>query len=252
MKKYSIRIVGAVFILAALALMFLSPWIRFDSTSRKEMRSLNSQISVDLNNIEDTLLEDRDLRADLKDNDLPSSKTQITEQIRELKTFFKELLDSEISLQELMHISQVMPAYISDAQKFLDTDLAAETVFENTEQLDYEDAEDIVDTLNSYRTVFDWLHTLMLCFIVVGIAAAVAHCLNWVRFIKYIFLAMVAALVIALYIAIPIVSDLMRLETTLTGDASNLSMSVTAMPIITLALLLVPIVLDIIFERKHK
>ena len=87
MKKYVIRIVGALCILSAMALLFLLPCVQLDGVSRKELRTMREDVTGVLEQGAESLYAwlDSDMKDDLKDYDLPSTKAGIKKRFREAK-----------------------------------------------------------------------------------------------------------------------------------------------------------------------
>ena len=258
MKKLFIRIAGSACILAALAAMLFPTWVQIDGISRKDVRTTRNGLVTGLENAEETLLRVLDgeyadqYKDDLKDNDLPSRKSQIKKSFKETETLIKELVNTEISLKEVLWVAVEAPGYIKDTENFLSTDYCASMVFSVFEQpqVYQEFVQDVVDEANAYTGIMIAAAILLIMLIILGCAAAVTHSMDRLRFLKYIFMSALAVVVIGLLIALPIITEIVQ-------DVSDpmmeeMKLTVTALPFIAVLLAAVPVVLDIVFERKKQ
>lgn len=255
MKKILIRILGALFILGAVFIMFSTPWVKVDGIKRSEIKDLREVIDEDLNTTQETILylvEDEDFKDDMKDYDLPVSKAKIKERIKTTRTLSKNLLDMEISLQDLTTMSFQLPGLIRDTDNLLSTEYVADIVITDSQLMEQEDLEDLVESVEDFSLIFYLMGVLIIILVVLGVASAVTHCLNGGRFIKYIYLVFIVMLVVGLCVTLPMISEIIQSEDTFIEALEDMSLVVTPMPFIAVALMIVPIVLDIIFERKNK
>ena len=256
MKKILIRILGALFLLGAVFIMFATPWLQINDIKKKDLREFRELINAELDMTQETLTEmveyDEDYEYDLKDNDLPSQKGAIKRRIKDVRSLMESLLDAKISLQDVTLLSFKAPGLIEDTDNFLATEYAAEVIFEQSELVVAEDVEDPLDSVGDFAMVFYLVGACVVLLVVLGVVSAVCHCLNKARFIKYIYIAFMVLLVVGLCVALPMISDIIQNEGTLTEGAEDVTIGITAMPFIAVVLTFVPVVLDIIFERKNK
>lgn len=255
MKKIFARIVGSICILAVLLTLFLSAWVTIKDVSRKDLKQYRNQLITDLETVEQRLIlrisvPHSDIKEDLKDNDLPATKTAIKNRVEEVKAIIEELLDTDISLKEVFVLTSKAPRYIEDTGNMLDISACADMVFKATELAAQDEVETIVEEADSLKGAFVAATIFFIVLIVLGCASAVTHSLNKVRFLKYIFLSLVLLLVVGVSIGVPVVNDLIQNEIYLLSGFEDVSLAVTAMPYICIALALIPVILDIIFERK--
>ena len=255
MKKILIRILGALCILGAIFIMFSTSWVKIDGIKRSEIKEFRSIISDDLEMTQSVLLElseDEDGKDDLQDNDLPYTKGKIKSRIKTVDNLTQSLLDLEISFQDITTLSFTAPGLINDLDNFLSTEYASDIIFEESQLVVAEDIEDTLESVEDFSLLFYLIGALIVLLVVLGIASAVTHCLNRARFIKYIYLAFVILLVVGLCVTLPMITEIIQSEGTLTEGSEDMALAITPMPFISAALMVVPIVLDIIFERKNK
>ena len=258
MRKLFIRIAGSVCVLAALAVMLFPTWVQIDGISRKDVRTTRNGLVTGLEYAETTLLRALDgeyadrYQDDLKDNDLPSRKSQIKKSFRETETLIKELVNTEISLREALWVAVEAPGYIKNTENFLSTDYCASTVFSVFEQPEVyqEFVQDMVDEASAYTGIMIVAVILLIMLIALGCAVAVTYSMDRLRFLKYIFISALAVMVVGLLIALPIITEIVQ-------DVSDpmmeeMKLTVTAMPFMSVLLAAVPVVLDIIFKRKKQ
>lgn len=257
MKKLLIRLAGALFILASLAALILPTCIKVEEVSKKDFRECREEVTADLQTIENRLVaglewNNSPLKDDLKDNDLPSTKSSIKKRMKDAESLAKELVNPELSLKEVLSITGKAPKYIKDTENFLDTTYCADYVFEVSELMAYEHIEDAVDGISSLRGVFVVITAFFVIFAALGVASAVTHCFNKVRYLKYIFLVFLILIVVGMSVAVPALNDVLQDEVELERRFQDMTLRVTVMPYISVALMIIPVVLDIIFERKNK
>lgn len=257
MKKILIRIVGSLCILASLAVLFLVPSVKLEDVSRKDLRTYRKTLTGDLELVQETLLytlsdylSKDDLQDDLQDCDLPSSKTQIKNRFSETKNLLTKLLDEEISLKELMDLSMKAPRYIDDTENLLETNYAAELIFETSEIVYIEDVEDVIEVADDLKMLFWGILIFFFSVIAFGVVAAVTHSLPWLRFIKYFFLFMLVLTVVIISVGVPLLNELIQDEFTLAEELEDMTLAASILPYTAILLAIVPVVLDIIFERK--
>ena len=255
MKKILVRIIGAIFLLAAVFVMFATPWLQINDINRKELREFRAIATEDLEMTQDILLEgiemSEDFEDDLKDNDLPYSKGKIKSRIKDVDGLLKSLADTEISFQEVTSLAFTAPGLIADTENFLETEVSA-YIFEESQLVTTEDIDEVLDNMMGLDIVFYLVGAVIILFVALGVVSAITHCLNKARFIKYIYIVFLVLLVVGLCVVLPMVSDIIQSEGNFTEGAEDISLGITVMPFIAVALTVVPVVLDIIFERKNK
>lgn len=279
MKKYLIRVIGALCILGAAALMFLTPWATMDGIARKDLRKNREDISNFLEcarkNYVD-LLDDEDFKDDMKDADLPSSNSKAKALFRKIENISTNLLDNEISLMEVMKLSWNFPGILKTAENLADSG-SAETFFacttydyydysysytrEEGMRYGYMNAEDYIDGIEEASDALSGVSVLFYAvagvfglILLLAVLAAATHILNKFRWVKYLFLAFLVLLVAGSCVLFPMVSEVLgdSLESLPTLSGETLSLSIAVTPFIAVALMIVPIVLDIKFERKKQ
>lgn len=276
MKKYIIRIIGALCILGAITLLFMSPFMEITGVKRSDMRELREDTEELLEGvsqmIQDRVSYDEDFEDDLKDNDFPYKKSAIKKRFKEVEGLATELLNDKISIYELAVIAAKAPGIVKDVGNLLNTDggdyvisaitqNAMEKVreenpdayFDDEDILEYKknmkaDAEDAVALLSALSIAFIGLVVLLALIVLLAVISAVTHVCNKKRGLKYVVLVIMLILVIGGTVAGPLVSKLVDLQKPF--DDAGLQMAI--MPYVALVLMFVPVVLDIIFERKNK
>lgn len=275
--KYLWRIVGALCILGAIALLFISPLIKIDGIKSKEFRVIREDLTGAVDTLEEeclNALEYDDFKDELKDNDLPYTKSDLKTQFSNMKSLIKELLDDTISLQEVTQLSLKAPKLIKNLSNWVESDVFDESMYLVVDYLAYEgnnaigpnevldeeayaddlknSIEETVDMLPEVSAIFTILLVLLVLMALLTVGSAVTHVCNKGRWLKYILLVVVAALVIGSAVALPMVSQLIDVEA-LAGDMldiDEIGLSVAIAPFVSLVILFVPVVLDIVFERK--
>jgi predicted tellurium resistance membrane protein TerC len=275
-KKYIIRIIGALCILGAITLLFMSPFMEITGVKRADMREFREDTEKLLEGVSQTIQDrvsyDEDFEDDLKDNNFPSKKSAIKKRFKEVEELATELLNDKISIHELAVISAKAPGIVKDVGNLLNTkggDYVINAITQNAmEQVREEnpdayfgdeeireykknmqaDAEDAVALLSALSIAFIGLAVLLALIVLLAVISAVTHVCNKKRGLKYVVLVIMLILVIGGTVAGPLVSNLVELQKPF--DDAGLQMAI--MPYVALALMFVPIVLDIIFERKNK
>ena len=276
MKKYLIRIIGALCILGAITLLFLSPFMEITGIKRADLRDFREDAEALLDGVSQTMQDrvayDEDFEEDLKDNDFPYKKSEIKKRFKEVEELATELLNNKISIHELLVISVKAPGIVKDFGNLLNTDggdyvinAIAESgmeqvreenpdaYFDDSDITEYKktirgDAEDAVALLSALSIAFIGLAVVLALIVLLAVISAVTHVCNKKRGMKYIVLAIVLILVVGGTVAGPLVSNLVDLNEPFTD--AGLQMAI--MPYVALALMFVPVILDIIFERKNK
>ena len=132
MKKYIIRIIGALCIIGAVAAMFLLSWFKIDGIKRSDLRNLRDDTCGVIKYVGDSFVEkvsvDDNFSEELKDNDLPSSRSAVKKQFREIGDLLEGLLDENISLQEVLTLSIKAPGIIEDAENLVDSSVGASLI----------------------------------------------------------------------------------------------------------------------------
>ncbi len=282
MKKYLIRIIGSLCILGSAVLMFVPGWIQAKGVDRRELRNMRADVSGICSEVADRLLYriemDDDFKDELKDYDLPYSQGRIKARFREIEDLTDELLNSTVSLEELFILSAKAPSIMQDMENLLDSD-GADIFFDaaayytlykgshaiydpsdnyNQELVDYnaeaiEDAtQDAVDVISEFSFLLIVPAMVISLILTLAAASAVTHICNKGRGLKYVFgvilIVMVAGICVALSLTSNMIADLLAAAPAF----EDMKLSITAAPFFAIALMLVPGVLDIVFERKKK
>lgn len=257
MKKIIIRLVGALCILAAVAMMFLTTWVQIEDVKRQDMRQLRTQLTDDLAVAEETMLACREsYKEDLKEYGLPTTSGKIKSRFRDTEALIKELVNTDISFHEVLWITKEVPTYIKDTEALLELPELAEMLIRTDKSaefmIDVESVEETIEAVADFKAIFVIVFYFFVLLIALAVVSAVTHMLNKGRWVKYIFLVLLAAIVAGVCVGIPVVSEMILSEVYLTSALEGMSLRVTIMPYLTVALMLIPVVLDIIFERKRK
>lgn len=280
LKKYAIRSVGALCILGALALMFMGSWIKLKDVDRRDLRSLREQLKDFTGAAEKAyisqLQESRLFKDEAKDCDLPASSGKVKAGIKEVDTLIGSVLDENVSFWEALDLSVRAPRIAETTEELLESD-CADSLFTYTayylwideyrqdEELDYNDimelarkdgrqfatmTEDIADGYEEFSPLVVLLTAVLCMIILLGVAAAATHICNRVRWLKYIFLVLLVLLVAGTLVATSFASDM--IADLVGGPLADLTLSITVVPFFAIALMIVPVVLDIAFERKKE
>ena len=281
-KKYLIRIIGALCILGAMAVLFMPGSIRLDGIKRRDLRiirnDLRGQYAAGIDNT--ILFANQDESQDeLRDCGFPHTKAKLKARSKEVTGMIDELLDGSVSMKELLIASCKAPGFLEEMQNLLESDYCSSVFFHGASyyaltegsQANYRPGEhvesskvtkhaekfekitqDAIDEASEYTFVFSLLAGFLILLIVLAAASAATHICNKGRWLKYVLLAILVILVIGLCVALPVVSDILAEQTDMAMALEDLTLEITAAPFIAVALLLVPMVLDIIFERKKK
>lgn len=256
MKKILIRIIGALCIVASLYVLFMTTWVKVDGIKRSDMRKIKEQVSTELNAIHNELkngiLVNENLKDELKDNKLPYTSGQLKRTFKETETLLLETIDDEVSFKELFLLSAKLPGFVKDAEALLEANLVSNLVFETSEYYYAEDVEEVVDAVADYTYIFYIVIGVMAIIILLGVISAVTHVMNKRRFIKYFYIVIVLALVCGICILMPMAMNSVKDTMELSGVVEDIELKATIMPYVTLLLVAVPVVLDIIFEKKKK
>lgn len=260
MKKYIIRTIGALCILAAVAMMFLTSWVQIDGVKRGDMRDLRNGFLDDLAIAEEKMLYDIEIdsvKDDLRDNGLPTTPSKVKGRFKETKQLLEELLNTDVSFNEVLWVAKEMPGYMEDTEALLEIPYIAEDLIQTSGNDEFEitaeSMEQTLDETEDFKIIFIAVVGVFILLIALAVASAVTHMLNKVRWIKYIFLFLLVAMVVGVCVGVPMASELIHNESEFIPSVfEDLSLRATIMPYLTAALMLVPVVLDIIFERKKK
>lgn len=257
MKKIIIRLVGALCILATVAMMFLTTWVQIEDVKRQDLRQLRTQFTEDLAVAEETMQACREVyKEDLREYGLPTTSSKIKSRFRDTEALIKELVNPDISFNEVLWITKEIPAYIKDTEALLEIPELAEMLIRTDKSaefmIDVESVEETIEAVAPFRVLFIIAFYIFILLIALACLSAITHMLNKGRWVKYIFLVLLAAIVAGVCVGIPVVSKDVLGEAYLISALADMSLRVTIMPYLTLALMLVPVVLDIIFERKTK
>lgn len=283
-KKYLIRIVGALCILGAAALMFMPAWLQIKDIPRRDLRDLREDVSGICTAVSDRFImnanRDDDFKEELKDYGLPYTRGKINSRFATIEDLAKSILDCDISLQELLVLGIEAPGLIKDATNMIDSrDVSAvfygSTVqyilFEGTQAIteDYDDnienqiieenienlenaTEDVVEVLSDISFLFAVLAGVLILILALAVASAITHVCNKTRWLKYIFLTVLVLLVVGSCLAVPMASEMIAGSVDAASAYADVSLRMTATPFISVALMIVPIILDIVYERKKK
>lgn len=277
-KKYLIRIIGSLCILGSAALMFLPGWLRVDDVKRRDLRDLRSDVKGVCSLTEERFvaqLEDEDFKDELKDYDLPYTRPKIKSRFGEISALSEELLNESVSLKELLILSVKMPGITKDVNNLLDSD-CSDVLYETSAQyflyfgsqatgdkyaqkdISYvanqveDNIQDVTDVLSDNTYVFVLLAIVLILIAVLAVASAATHICNKFRWIKYAFLFTLVVLVVGTCVALSFAGDTISESVRNVPALVDMSLVITFTPFLAVALAIVPVVLDIIFERKKK
>jgi len=280
MKKYLIRAIGALCILAAIAVLFLTTTVNVDGIKRADLKELRTDAQEILDTTSEQIaffaLQNDSFKEDLKDNGFPSTSSAIKKPFREINDLSKSLLDESVTLKEVLTISIKAPGLIKKANNLFESkgsDVLVDVITAHTieKQLEEdpeivftdeavqefktsfkENAQDAIQTLSTYSFAIVALTGLLILIIALAVLSAALHICNKGRWVKYILLAIVFIIVVGGTVATLMSADLIKNAVGENGTFGNLTLRMGVMPYIALVLMFVPMVLDIIFERKFK
>ena len=279
-KKYLIRIVGSLCILGALAMMFVPSWVNIKDIDRRDLRNLRTDATNINSAVVDALCiyaqNEDDFKDELKDYDLPYTRSSIKSRGKEIAKLTDELLNDSVSLKELLVLSVKAPGLIKDAENLVDCHEAAETVFsttasyvllegtqaQNTSEISSKQIQSAADTLETttqdmideiapVASLTVLLAVVLILILALGAAAAVTHICNKVRWLKYIFAVLLVCLVVGSCVAFPMVTDMLS-DFVVDSAFEDMTLQIAVAPFIAVVLAIVPIVLDITCENKKR
>lgn len=276
MKKILIRVIGALCILGAAALMFFPSWLTIEGVKQKEFRAVRSDICGSIEKISDAFLQrvmsDEDFQDDLEDYDLPHTRGEVKARFREMEDLAKELVDDQISLQELTKTAFMLPGIMTDLEGLLDSGhgsalfgiAAGYVVYEGAQAMpdapqQYTEAvaealqgsaENAVESFGDYSFLFIIAGILLAAIPALGAVSAVTHVCNKGRWLKYIFLLMLVVMVAGSCVALPMVTGVMSGAAETVPMLEQMSLHMALAPFAAVLVMFIPIVLDIIYERK--
>lgn len=269
-------------ILAAIALLFMTPLIKINDVSSRDFRTLRNITFDACEGIEENILAylekgDEDFQEELKDNDLPYTKGTVKRRVGELENIAKDLLNDSVSMQELLILSCKAPGIVTDLKNILQTNQLSNLTFHafasalaaadeelitpdfdlnSCEELLQTSAEDAVDAIGSLVYLTYVLAGLIILFLALAVLAACTHICNKGRWVKYLLLALVLLIIVGVFIATPALSNVVggafRDGMNMFEGWADIRLSIAITPFFSVALLVIPIVLDIIFERKKE
>lgn len=282
-KKYMVRIIGALCILGAVVLMFAPAWLQMKDVDRGDLRDLRSDIdgvcTIVIEDFTNELENDDDFKDELRDYDLPYTRSKIKSRFRKVADLTDTVLDKDISLKEVLTLSVAIPGVLKDANNLLDSD-CCETLFNSAayyilyqgsqaikdengsnmavnitygaEQLE-EMTQDTVDAVSEYSFAFVILSGVLILIIGIAVLSTITHVCNKWRWVKYVFLGILVVMVVGVCVALPAVSDMLAdAEEMMHPAFADMSLKITVAPFFAIALMVVPVVLDIIYERKKE
>lgn len=282
-KKYLIRAVGALCILGSLALIFLTGFISLDGIKSRHWRELRSDTQNMCKAVEKRFLFDLKyselFEDELDDCDLPHTRSKLKSRFREIDDMTDIVLSDRIALKDVLVLSIKAPELVENIEGIMDSSIISDAFFSSvagyvvekqsrqgiidcdpydrdiinaTAEMYLEDSEESVEMISELSFVFVLLTAALLMFIALGIISATTHMFNKVRWIKYLYLAFLTILVVGFCVAAPLVSDLIVDSAVNMPALEDLVLTITVTPFISVVLAIVPVVLDIIFERKNK
>ena len=278
MKRILMRIIGALCILGAAALMFFPNWMTIDGISRKDMRKVRNDVVGITETVSESFAErvkaSEDFKDDLRDNDLPYTRATIKKRFKTIGNLAAELMNDTISLKEVTQTAFLLPGVLKDAENLLDSDArtmlfsqaANYVVYSGSEPIpdadgDYvseladamdEMVEGAVDGLAGYSIIFIAVGALFVLILLLAVASAVTHVCNKGRWLKYLFLVVLVAMVAGSCVGISFASDMLPEMFAGMPLMENASLRISVMPFLAVAVMFMPIVLDVIYERKNE
>lgn len=279
-KKYLIRTIGALCILGAVALMFIGGWVEMKDMDKKELRNVRGKLE-DCTAAAETayislLKENRMFKDEAKDCDLPTSSSKAKADIKEIDSLVDSVLDETVSFGELLDLTIRAPHIVEKTEELVESDCAdslftemayrmwvdeywqdAETTYEEVRAMARTDgqqfadmSETLVDGYEEFSMVVLLLMVALFMIIVLGVGAAATHISNRARWLKYIFLALLVLLTVGTMVATSAVSEMVGEQ--VGGPFADLTLSITVTPFFAIALMIVPVVLDVVSERKKR
>lgn len=282
-KKYLIRIIGALCILGSLALIFMTSMLEIDGVKTKDWRKFSEDTEKVCKTVEDdflTNLEHSELFEDeLDDCDLPHTRSKLKSLFKEVYAVTDTITAKEYALKDVLVLSWKAPKLIDSIEGITDSrmvsnvffvSIASHVVYEqskagiidcspydseviaNTAEMYMDTSEDTIEMISELSPVFLALTAALVFFVILGLVSAIAHMFNKGRWVKYLFLVLLICLVVGFTIAAPLVSEMITDSMMNTSNLKDLVLQMTFTPYLAVALAIVPVVLDIIFERKNK
>ena len=258
MKKIFVRIAGSLCVVAVLIMFFFTTWVQIEGVKARDMRNFRKQLTGQLEDIQDRLtsaLQYEHIKDDLRDNDLPRTKTGIKNRIGETKDILKELIDDKVSFGELFLVATKGPGYIAETERLLESTYCTDVIFyEGIDVVEMETVQQIADEAEQYVGVFYLVTIGLVIFVLLGCASVVVNIFGKLNVLKYVFLIIAVVVIFAVSIGIPYLSSFIQNELPLPSEIMDISLGVTAAPYITLFFVVAIIALDIvaIVQKKKK
>ena len=280
-KKYLLRAIGTLCILGSLALIFMTSFIQIDGVKSRDWRKFRDNTESICENMEDSFLdnlEDSDIFEDeLEDCDLPHTRSKLKALFKDVDTVSETITSEEYALKDVLVLSLKAPKVINSLEGITDSSIVSRTFFtviashvveqqsregiidcspydegviEATAEMYMNSSDDTFELVSELAPVFIGLAAALIVFAVLGLISAITNMFNKGRWVKYLFLVLMIGLVVGFAIAAPAISTMITDNMMNTSNLSDLVLKVTFTPYIALALAIVPVVLDIIFERK--
>ena len=281
-KKYLVRIIGALCILGALALIFMPACMSLDGVMGRDLRDLRKDVNNMTDEAKEAFLYELEdswnsevFEEELEDSDLPSRRSGVKAYFKEIDGLVDTALAGTYALKDVLVLSIKAPGLVEDMENLVDSSYVSKVFFgataeyvvyqeyykgnldrydeetvDSTTQMYMDAAEDSVEVFSELTFIFTLVTGVLVLIIVIGVASAVGQIFDKTRWIKYLFLVLLICLVTGFCIAGPLVTGVVEESMELVPAFEDMSLKVTATPFMALVLAIVPVVLDIIFERK--
>lgn len=280
-KKYLMRAIGTLCILGSLVLIFMTGFIQIDGVRGRDWRKFRENTEDMCEIVEDSFLrnlENSDIFEDeLEDCDLPHTRSKLKALFKDVDAMSDTITSEKYALKDVLVLSCKAPKLINSLEGITDSNIVSRTFFtaiashvveqqsregiiecspydeeviNATAEMYMDSSEDTIELVSELSPVFLGLAAALIVFIALGLISAITHMFNKGRWVKYLFLVLMISLVVGFAIAAPTISAMITDNMMNTSNLKDMVLKVTLTPYIALALAIVPVVLDIIFERK--
>lgn len=253
MMKVLVRIIGAGCLVAAVFIAFTAAWLQLDNVTSSDLRTAKKSTLQDMEMVKIGFLAaydlDPNIKAELENANLPDTKTSIKRRFSETESLLDKWFSGDISLAMVYELCGEAPRYLEDTSSLLNSNIP-DTVFGFSKNFTTLGMDEVIDEAIMYDEIFDWAKIILLVFIGLGALAAFTQLFRPTQFVKYFFIVLLGGMAIASYVIVPSLSDEISGILFLNKDLENLGLTVTMSPLFAFVLSLVPVVLDIIFERN--
>ncbi len=253
MKEKILRVTGSICIIVSVFIMFLTSIISIGGVTKRDLREYRKYVVEDLNEVEDYLLANFDyIKEDLKENELPFTKTALRKAFNKAEHMVKTLIDSRVSVKELISYAVKIPSIINNSSKLLETDYTYDKIMNTTNNVERDEFAALIDEGATVKIVASLVIVFFVLLIIFSLFTGVFNIINRMNFAKYILFGIFLIMSIALMIGVPIISEMISESEVLPKVIEDLTLHATGIPFVATSMAAVPIIIDIVCKVKSK